>query len=190
MAELLALAHEALRLAVALGMRHAEVAAHALLGRSAAFDGDDRHRAVIFPADTGNHGGIVAKVPIAVELYESVQAQLDHLARRGAVGRARELDDLKSGLRLVAALYGPSTLLAALARMHELVGSPRGGRMPLMQGQKLADRKRDFAARHDRVTKAMFQQELGALEPLRQALVHVLLDHAGAGERRQRIRLG
>ena len=47
-----------------------------------------------------------------------------------------------------------------------------------------------LAAVDDHVDRAVLEQELGALEALRQRLAHGLLDHARAGEADQRLGLG
>ena len=73
--KLFGLAHQATRFAVALGMCHTKVATHALFGRGAALDGDDRYGASVFPANTGHHSGVVSKVTVAVQLHKSIQAQ-------------------------------------------------------------------------------------------------------------------
>ena len=62
--------------------------------------------------------------------------------------------------------------------------------MPFVQRQQLAYRERNLATRNNGIAKAMLQQKLGALESFGQALVHVLLDHARTGKRRQGIGLG
>ena len=171
-------------------MRHTKVAVHALLGRGAALDGDNRHGASVFPANTTHHGGIVAKITVAMQLHKSIQPQQDHLARRGTVCRAGLLDNLERRLWCGRALKQMSQLFAAATRMHDLVRRAQARRVPLVQRQQLAHRKRDLATRNDRIAKAVLQQKLGALESLGQALVHVLLDRARAGKRRQGIGLG
>ena len=171
-------------------MRHTKVAAHALFGRGAALDGDNRHRAPVFPANATHHGGIVAKVTVAMQLHKSVQTQRDHLARRGTIRRAGLLDDLERRFWRERALKQMSQLFAATPRMHDLVRCAQSRCMSLVQRQQLAHRERDLATRNDRIAKAVLQQKLRALEPLGQALMHVLLDHARAGKRRQGIGLG
>ena len=74
--------------------------------------------------------------------------------------------------------------------MHDLVRRAQTRRVPLVQRQQLAHRERDLATRNNGIAKAVLQQKLGALESLGQALMHVLLDHARAGKRRQGIGLG
>ena len=171
-------------------MCHAKVATHALFGRGAALDGDDRYGAPVFPANASHHSGVVAKVAVAVQLHKSIQAQRDHLACRGAICRAGLLDNLERGFWCGRALEQMSQLFAAAARMHNLVRCPQAGRVPFVQRQQLAYRERNLATRYNGIAKAVLQQKLGALESLGQALVHVLLDHARAGKCRQGIGLG
>ena len=171
-------------------MRHAKVAAHTLFGRGAALDGDNRHRTSVFPANATHHGGVITKVTVAVQLHKSVQAQRDHLTRRGTICRAGLLDNLERGFWCRRALKQVSQLFAAATRMHNLVRCPQAGRVPFVQRQQLAYRERNLATRNNGIAKAVLQQKLGALESLGQALVHVLLDHARAGKCRQGIGLG
>ena len=171
-------------------MRHAKVAAHTLFGRGAALDGDDRYGTSVFPANASHHSGIVAKVAVAVQLHKSIQAQRDHLARRGTICRARLFDNFECGFWRGRALEQMSQLFAAAARMHDLMWCPQAGCAPFVQRQQLAYRERNLATRNNGIAKAVLQQKLGALESLGQALVHVLLDHARAGKRRQGIGLG
>ena len=171
-------------------MCHAKVAAHTLFGRGAALDGDDRYGASVFPANASHHSGVVAKVTVAVQLYESVEAQRDHLACRGAVRRASLFDDFERAFWCGRALKQVSQLFAATTRMHDLMRCPQAGRVPFVQRQQLAYRERNLTTRNNGIAKAVLQQKLGTLESLGQTLVHVLLDHARAGKCRQGIGLG
>ena len=171
-------------------MRHAKVATHALFGRGAAFDGDDRYGASVFPANASHHSGVVAKVAVAVQLHKSIQAQRDHLACRGAICRAGLLDNLERSFWCRRALKQVPQLFAATTRMHDLMRCPQAGRVPFVQRQQLAYRERNLATRNNGIAKAVLHQKLGALESLGQSLVHVLLDHARAGKCRQGIGLG
>ena len=74
--------------------------------------------------------------------------------------------------------------------MHDFMRCPQAGCVPFVQRQQLAYRERNLATRNNGIAKAMLQQKLGALESFGQALVHVLLDHAWTGKRRQGIGLG
>ena len=105
-------------------MRHAKVAAHALFGRGAALDSDNRHGTSVFPANATHHGGVVTKVTVAVQLHKSIQAQRDHLACRGAICRAGLLDNLERGFWCRRALKQVSQLFAATTHMHDLMRSP------------------------------------------------------------------
>ena len=136
-------------------MRHTKVAAHALFGRGAALDGDNRHRAPVFPANATHHGGVITKVAVAMQLHKSVQAQRDHLARRGTICRAGLLDDLERLFWCGRALKQMSQLFAATPRMHDLVRCTQTRRVPLVQCQQLAHRERDLATRNDRIAKAV-----------------------------------
>ena len=125
-----------------------------------------------------------------MQLHKSVQAQRDHLARRGTICRAGLLDDLECRFWCGCALKQMPQLFAATPRMHDLVRCAQSRRVSFMQRQQLAHRERDLATRNDRIAKAVLQQKLGSLESLGQAFMHVLLDHARTGKRRQGIGLG
>ena len=68
--ELLGELHQPERLAVALGVRHAEVALQVLLGVAALLVADHHHRLAVEPRPAADDGGVVAVEPVAVQLDE------------------------------------------------------------------------------------------------------------------------
>ena len=93
-AEALGEPHEAQRLAIALGLGHAVVAAHALLGVAALLVADEHHRAVVEPRRAADDGEIVAIHAIAVQLVEVLEDEAGVVERVGTLRMARELRDL------------------------------------------------------------------------------------------------
>ncbi len=69
--------HAAQRLAVALGMRHAEVAPHAVFGAAALAVADDQHFIVAQAGHAASHGLVVAIGAIPVNLAEIREDPLD-----------------------------------------------------------------------------------------------------------------
>ena len=84
--------HEAHRLAVALGVRHAEVAPHVLLGVGALLLADHDHAPALDPREARDDRLVVAEQPVAVELDELVGDLGDELEGPRAAQVARELD--------------------------------------------------------------------------------------------------
>ena len=76
--ELLGELHQAERLAVALGVRHAEVALQVLLRVAAALVADHHHRVAVEPRPAAHDRRVVAEEPVAV--------QLDEVGEDGAAG--------------------------------------------------------------------------------------------------------
>ena len=80
-AELRGQLHLVERLAVALGMGAAEEALVALLERAALLVADEHHLEVVEPGEAGADGPVVAERPVAVQLDELVEDQLDVVER-------------------------------------------------------------------------------------------------------------
>ena len=80
------------RLAVALGMRHAKVAAHAILGAPALAVADHHHFVVAQPRHAASHGLVVAKGAIPVNLAEISEDPLDEVHGVGPLWVARPLN--------------------------------------------------------------------------------------------------
>ena len=93
-AELRGVAHQPQRLAVALRIRHAEVAQHHLLRRVALLVADDHHRPLAELREPADDRGVLLEEPVAEELLEVVEDVADVLERVRPVDVARELDDL------------------------------------------------------------------------------------------------
>ena len=90
--------HRAHRLAVALGMGHAEVAPDVLVGVGALLLADDHHAVTLDARETGDHRRIVAEEAIAVELDPLVREVRDELERPGPVQVSGELDSRPHGV--------------------------------------------------------------------------------------------
>ena len=84
--------HHAHRLAVALGVRHAEVPMGALADVAAFLVPDERDGLALEAADAGNERRVVRERAVAVELDEVVEDPLDVVERVRAVLVAGELD--------------------------------------------------------------------------------------------------
>ena len=84
-AELLGQLHQAQRLAIALGTRHAEVAVRALLGVAPLLVADDNDAAAVETGHTAHDGGIVGKGAITVQLVEVGHQRMDVVQRVGAL---------------------------------------------------------------------------------------------------------
>ena len=98
-AELLGLAHETQRLAVALRLRAAEVARDTFAQVGALFLGDHRHRAAADPSEAAYDGPVVAEHAVAVQLDEAVHERVDVGERRRTVHVARQLHALPRAVR-------------------------------------------------------------------------------------------
>ena len=102
--------HQAQSLAIALGLGHAVVAAHALLGVAALLVTDEHHRAILEPRGTADDGEIVAIHAIAMQLLEVFEDETGVVERVGTLRVARQLCDLpgrqvrENGLRELFAL--------------------------------------------------------------------------------------
>ena len=90
--EALAQLHDPHRLAVALRVRHPEVAPDVLVGIGALLLADDDHPAAIEPGQPGDHRRVVTEQPVAVELDEVVGHGRHELERPRPLEVARELD--------------------------------------------------------------------------------------------------
>ena len=189
-AELLGLAHEAQGLAVALGVRHAEVAAHTLLGGVAALDGDHGHDALALPGDAGHDGGVVGVEAVSVKLDEPVPAALEQLQRGGALRGARELDDVVGALGRRRALGGARPRPRRGSSCTSAWGAPAAGTSPLCR----ASSSEIVATRSLRSTmrsqKPCSSRNSERWKPAGSFLVRGLLDHARAGKGHERARLG
>ena len=84
--------HRAHRLAVALRIRHPEVAARSLLDLAALLVADDRDRATVEPAEAGDDRRVVRAEAVAVQLEEVVDETLDVVERERTLVVARKLD--------------------------------------------------------------------------------------------------
>ena len=107
-------AHEAQGLAVAFGMRAAEVAQEVLLGVAALLLADEHDAA---PADRGKAAGhrvVIADVAVAVQFQELVEAELRVVEHVGPLGVAGDLDALPGGEQGVDFLLQPLEFLFQL----------------------------------------------------------------------------
>ena len=93
-AEALRETHQTQRLAIALGLGHAVVAAHALLGIAALLMAEHHDRAVAQARKPADDRKIIAKHAIAVQLLELAAHDVHVIERVGAVRVTRELRDL------------------------------------------------------------------------------------------------
>ena len=71
--------HEAERLAVALGVRHAEVARDVLAGVAPLLVADDDHGRAVEAREAADDGLVVAVDPIAVQLHPVLEEQADEV---------------------------------------------------------------------------------------------------------------
>ena len=129
-----------------------------------------------------------------MELEEAVEAVLDDLRRRRALGGPRELDDVVGALRDRGRVLGlglPAALgrRPALPRAREPMGRALARRLPRMEREQLGQRRGHVGARHDRVAEPVLQEKLRALEARGELLSGGLLDHARAGEGHKGARL-
>jgi len=79
------------RLAVALGVRHPEVALDVLLGRRALLLAHDDDRPAVELGDAANDRGVVAEAAIAVQLLETIEYARDHVEGVWTLDVARRL---------------------------------------------------------------------------------------------------
>ena len=103
-AELLRLAHESQRLAIPLGMGHAEVAVEVLLHVPALLLADDHDRAPVEAAPTAHDRTVVAEIPVAVELDPVLEHPLDVVEGVRPTRVTRDLN-LLDGLQVVVRLF-------------------------------------------------------------------------------------
>ena len=211
--------HDPHRLAVALGVRHPEVAPDVLLGVGALLLADDDDPPAVEPGEPGDDRRVVAEQPVAVELDEVVGHRRDELERPRPVQVAGELDprpdgvaaDPPSSARRGAAVRAADRRRRSRARSPTRSASERQererpearqsrprragavGRRASRTGSSRAGR-RELVAQlrpgHDPVDEAVLEQELGALEARRQLLGDGPGRDARAGEPDQRVRLG
>ena len=151
--------HRAHRLAVALRIRHPEVAARALLDVATLLLADDRDRATVEPAEAGDDRGVVGAEAVAVQLEEVVEQALDVVERERALVVSRELDG------------APDLLVRLLSRdpvelLLELVDLARDARAPeqaraLELAQAVAQPELGLT-RHARTTSAAWRSSASA----------------------------
>jgi hypothetical protein len=84
--------HRAHRLAVALGMRHAEVAVRPLLDVAPLLVADEHDRLALEPPEPRHDRGVVGPYLVAVQLDPVREQSLDVIERVRPVGVARQLD--------------------------------------------------------------------------------------------------
>ena len=99
--------HGAQGLAVALRLRHAEIAVELLFGVAAFLLADQHDGLAVEPAHAADDGRIVAEKAVAVDLLKVGQDALNVVERVRPLGMARVLDSLPGGLsRRQAGSYG------------------------------------------------------------------------------------
>src|SRR5699024_9443800 len=104
-------------------------------------------------------------------------------SRRG--GKSRQRKHPPRGLA-AGCPTAPALPAMPLSGAYAMSGGPeRVGK----DGQKIGQLVAHFATVDDEVDGAMFEQELGALEPFREGFTHGLLDDARTGETDQGARL-
>ena len=86
------------RLAIAFGLGHAQVAENFLLGVAALLLADDHDGALFEPAHAGDDGVVVGEEAVAVDLVEIGEQALDVVERMRALGMARQLHALPTGI--------------------------------------------------------------------------------------------
>jgi hypothetical protein len=96
--------HRPHRLAVALGVGHAEVAPDVLVRVGALLLADDDDPSTVEAREPDDHGGVVAEQPVAMELDEVVRDRVDELERSRPAEVARELDPCPDRLARVGQL--------------------------------------------------------------------------------------
>ena len=86
--------HQATRLAIALGLRHAVIAPHALLGVAPLLLADEHHRRGLEARDAADDRLVVRVHAVAVQLLELREDERDVVERVRTLRMARELRDL------------------------------------------------------------------------------------------------
>ena len=133
-AELLRLAHEAQRLAVALGLGASEVAGHAVGQVHALLLGNDRHGMPRDPPDAGEDGPVVGEGAVAVQLDEALHDAVEVASGRGTAHVAGDLHGLpgaaRSGLAAHPGLAGLAPGMALQLAAGRLLGFLGGFRAP------------------------------------------------------------
>ncbi len=122
LAELLGELHEPERLAVPLGVGHAEVARDLLARVTPLLVADDDDAEPLEAREAADDGRVVAVEPVAVELDEVLEEELDEVARVGAPGVPGELRPLpgrQARVGLLALSQEP------LLELRDLVADPR-----------------------------------------------------------------
>ena len=129
-AETLGGAHQAQCLAIAFGLGHAVVAAHALLGIAPLLLADDHDGRPSMPRQAADDGQVVAEHAVAMQLGEIRADHVDVVERIGPARMARELRDLPGRQRRED---GGGELPALLLQARDLLGDVDlgvGGDMP------------------------------------------------------------
>src|SRR5438067_1810177 len=126
LAELRGQLHEAQGLAIALGVRHPEVARDLLARVAPLLVTDHDHRLPIEAREAADDGRIVAEQAVAVQLGEFLQQQLAPVARVGTLGVPRQLRALpgrEAGVRALAAhAAGAAPQASPHARLVQEIG--------------------------------------------------------------------
>src|SRR2546428_234074 len=122
LAELLGELHEAERLAIALGVRHAEVARDLLTRVAPLLVVDDDDPLPLEPRQATDDRRVVPVEPVAVELDEVLEEEPDEVARVGALGVAGELRPLPGGQARVGLLALPVEPLLELRDLLAAAG--------------------------------------------------------------------
>ena len=89
--------HQAQRLAIAFGMRGAEIAQDVFLGVAAFLRADDHDAVFAQLGKTADHRAVLGKQPVAVQFLKIGEGVLDIIQRVRAFGMPRELDALPGG---------------------------------------------------------------------------------------------
>ena len=89
--------HQAQRLAVAFGMRGAEVAQNVFLGVAAFLRADDHDAVFAQLGKTADHRAVLGEQAVAVQFLKIRESVLDVIQRVRPLGMARELDALPGG---------------------------------------------------------------------------------------------
>jgi hypothetical protein len=151
LAELGGHVHETLGLAIALGVRHAEVPGDLLPGVPPLLVSDEDDRAALEAREAGDDGRVVAEAAVAVHLGELVEEQPAPVARVRPLGVAGELGALPGGQVGVGplaeagqAILEPGDLVAGAGR---IAFGLQSGDARLELQQRLLEVK---GVRHDR----------------------------------------
>src|SRR6185437_1520951 len=83
--------HQAPRLAIALGPRHAEIVPHARIGVGALFMRDHHHRLIAEPAEPADNGAVLGEGAVARERREIGDQPVDDVEPVRPVGMTRDL---------------------------------------------------------------------------------------------------